>query len=133
MEVAHQLVVWPSIGSQPVRPTFEDGMFVVAYWPAAPGDVTIPVRAELTEVVTHGHATEQVRQIWPYPAEHRELSHELHAAVLLGTTTDSWWDERTGAYWVATREDLTDEGQRLVVALDRAYGVSAILLTHLST
>jgi hypothetical protein len=62
-----------------------------------------------------------------------DLSFPMQAAVHLGSTGMSLYDEHKGSYWNATKEDLTPAGKALYEALKAAYGVAPVLLTFLDT
>lgn len=57
----------------------------------------------------------------------------LLAAVHLGNTGQSLWNESEGHMFEATVTDLTPEGQALVATLERLYGKKVTLLTWLDT
>lgn len=61
------------------------------------------------------------------------VSLPLRAAVFLGSTSASPWDERAGNYWCARPDDLTEDGKVLYDALRRANGAEPLLLTFLDT
>ena len=57
----------------------------------------------------------------------------LLAAVHVGNTGQSLWNETEGHMFEATADDLTPEGQALVATLERLYGQKVVLLTWLDT
>ena len=57
----------------------------------------------------------------------------LLAAVHLGNTGQSLWNEPEGHMFEATLNDLTPEGQALVATLEELYGQKVVLLTWLDT
>jgi hypothetical protein len=61
-----------------------------------------------------------------------EQSVDLLAAVHLGSTPHSLWNDQAGRYWEAGVEDLTEHGRALHAALEAAYGAPRIL-TFLDT
>lgn len=61
------------------------------------------------------------------------LSDSVQAAIHLGSTSYSLYDEHQGAYWTATKDDLTLVGKTLYNALEEAYGVTPLILTFLDT
>lgn len=61
------------------------------------------------------------------------MSLPLRAAVFLGSTSVSLWDEAAGNYWCASPEDPTDDGRVLYDMLRRMNGVEPVLLTFLDT
>ena len=68
-----------------------------------------------------------------------ELHHALDAgtqvlaAVCLGSTGRSWFDERAEHYWQVRYRNLTWRGKRLVNRLERLYGRTADIVTYLDT
>ena len=57
----------------------------------------------------------------------------LLAAVCLGSSGGSFFDDERNQYWFCKMEDLTQEGVNLVARLENLYGTSAKLLTWLDT
>lgn len=55
------------------------------------------------------------------------------AVIMLGSTGGSWFSEGTCKYFKATWYDLSDEGQRTIVALTNLYGFEPDILTFLDT
>jgi len=62
-----------------------------------------------------------------------EMSSDLLAAVFIGSTGSSIYDEGAGRYWEASYDDLTAAGQALYQGLKAAFGTEPKLLTFLDT
>lgn len=64
----------------------------------------------------------------------RFLSRDYLAAVVLGVTGWSGWNDAEGEYWTCKFEDLTKEGQALYRQMESLYqGCELHLLTYLDT
>lgn len=64
----------------------------------------------------------------------RYNSREYLAAIVLGSTDWSGWDDERGDYWSCTFDDLSDEGKALYRQLEALYpGCTLHLLTFLDT
>lgn len=70
-------------------------------------------------------------EMWVY----RRVTHgsSVLAAVCLGSSGGSWWNEDMGEYWRCTPETLTDEGRALLNSLAKLYGAEPSLITYLDT
>jgi hypothetical protein len=122
-------------------------MSVVAHWPDVDNRANAEsIRATMNEVLVHSNPIASADEVFPghYAACYEDggdlermgettESVYLAAVVTIGVTEKCWWDRAKGAYWVATRDDLTAEGRALLVILDAALGVPAVLITTLST
>jgi hypothetical protein len=86
------------------------------------------------------------RLIQQQPGDHRELrraviqslgsddlSVPMLAAVFLGSTCHSLWDERMSSYFEVTPDSLTEGGKALYNGFQAAYGVDPMILTFLDT
>lgn len=62
-----------------------------------------------------------------------EFSDSLLFAAHMGSTHHSLWNEKVGAYFAATKDDLTYEGRILYEAVKVAYGTDPLLITCLDT
>jgi hypothetical protein len=65
--------------------------------------------------------------------DHDHLSRHVLAAVHLGSSCHSLWNESAGRYWVASETDLTASGALLRYTLKSAFNVEPVLLTFLDT
>jgi hypothetical protein len=64
----------------------------------------------------------------------RFLSRDYLAAVVLGVTGWSGWNEPAGKYWICQPSDLSEDGQALYRQLENLYpGCELHLLTYLDT
>lgn len=54
-------------------------------------------------------------------------------AMLIGSTTKSFWNEKTELYWRATERDLTVKGKELLGILSRVYKQKPDIVTLLDT
>lgn len=62
-----------------------------------------------------------------------DVSVPMLAAVFLGSTSHSLWDEAAGQYFEVTFAHLTQDGKLLYELWQRVYGVEPVLLTFLDT
>jgi hypothetical protein len=61
------------------------------------------------------------------------LSQSCLAAVHMGSSQFSLWDEEQGRYWLADHGHLTQPGKAVHESLQAAFGIEPILLTFLDT
>lgn len=62
-----------------------------------------------------------------------DLSANMLVAMLLGSTSGSFYSEHNSSYWYATPENLTEAGRALYDGIKAAYSVDPILATFLDT
>ena len=121
----------------------EGGMWVHAFWPcdfSAGTDLhdsfircTGPeaVIALPTQDAPIGDTAATIYDRQPDGKEYLDAGVPVLAAVCLGTTSISYVDADTGAYWQCTEVDLTGRGQALLRTLSNLYSRSPILVTYL--
>lgn len=68
-----------------------------------------------------------------YREVQRYFSTHLLAAVCLGSSGGSFWNDEKGCYWRCTKDDLTNEGKVLLDILEKTYGRQPYILTFLDT
>jgi len=66
-------------------------------------------------------------------SENRYISRSLYAAVMVGNTGGSWWNEERQDYFECKYDDLTAEGKTLYRNLWDLYGFPPIIVTFLDT
>lgn len=63
----------------------------------------------------------------------RYLSVPLLAAICLGSSGGSWYNNETDEYWQCSEKDLTDEGKEFVRMLEKLYNRKGKFVTFLDT
>jgi hypothetical protein len=72
--------------------------------------------------------------IWALQARNpQDDSVPVLAAVHLGSTSESLWDEHKSRYWRAEKDNLTFAGFVLYARLQAAFGVEPLIMTFLDT
>jgi hypothetical protein len=100
-------------------------------------DTLIDSNPQAGEIDAKGDQRWPLEERW-FPQEEgaeeweRLLSRPLYAAVLLGSSGGSWVSEE-GNHWTCARKDLQEDGEKLVVGLEKLYGQKVELLTFLDT
>jgi len=78
------------------------------------------------------HINEEPQE--PFTHLERFISIDYLAALTIGSTGWSGFDEKIGRYWTCTYEDLTEDGKALYDAVQKLYdGCKLELLTWLDT
>lgn len=133
------LVSFPSPLSPHLEDSGEGGMYAIMVVPkggGAPDLCSVGVNIQLTDpdILIN---LDRMRDVWgdggPSSVHAEPGSLPLRAAVFLGSTSSSLWDEEAGNYWYARPDDLTEDGRVLHDALRCIHGAEPLLLTFLDT
>jgi len=70
---------------------------------------------------------------WQEQDDSRYRSIPLNACIAIGSTKNSLWHETEEEYFMATEQDLTEDGKALLGLLRKLYGNRVHILTLLDT
>lgn len=128
--------------------TGEGGLFAYAVWASPKSECIVDVHPNLFMGDVLVQADGPLRS--EFSAQRREFMTGVNGAdfnyerlmfssavslgtvVFLGSTGGSFYDDRAGAYFTASRNSLTDAGLAVISALEAVYG-PATYLTYLDT
>ena len=153
MKGASSYVVWPACAATSLEASagfYDTGEGGMQCWLLVPEKFSAGPRTSVVNVCAAG-VTISVLDISPFvsplPAHYIirqvtlmrdgskicvDLMHVV-AAVCIGASTSSPWDCARGAFWQATRRDLTEQGRRLFKALANLYRTRPRFVMALST
>lgn len=143
------LLNWPTWSEDSgYRDTGEGGLFAYAVWASPKSECIVDVHPNLFMGDVLVRADGPLRS--ELEAQRREFSRGMNAedvnyerlmissavtlgtVVFLGSTSGSFFDDRGGDYFTASRDSLTEAGLAVVSALETVYG-PATYLTYLDT
>jgi hypothetical protein len=128
-----RLVAWPE--SDAWRDTGEGGLFAWLVVPAKEYDTAATV--DCWAMLSDPDVALNHKDLWPHAGsfsrEEDENSAPLAAAVFLGSTRASLWNDEGGTYFIATAGDLTKAGADLHALLYELFGVRPLIATFLVT
>lgn len=143
------LLNWPTWSEDSgYRDSGEGGLFAYAVWDTPKADCYMDVHPSLfkgdalvrADGPLRGEFDEQVRDFtnemsradFDYDRATLSSAVTLGTVVFLGSTSGSFFDDRVGDYFTASRDSLTEAGLTVISALEAIYG-PATYLTYLDT
>jgi len=135
---SHGLVRFP-VDDEDWKNSGEGGMSVFAVWKTVPDAVCAFDVAffGIGNLVSEWATREEHENGWNADTMESVCGHRHYitvaSAVYLGSSGGSWWNDREGRYWEASRDDLTVKGLELLKTLEALHGDRALLLTVLDT
>lgn len=126
------------------RSTGEGGQMVYAVWgflntPSCVNDVFLDTSEVLVSaegpmadaILAHQNNTVSAQNRGNY--DDSQWGFLVTSCVLIGSTSESLFDDNRGSYFGVTRKDLLPDGEAMVSILEKLYDAEATLVTFLDT